>query len=220
MDFKTSQKLYSTARIGKYLKACGGDKRKTMQLYRYNLRLCQRFYGVLSLFEVVLRNAVNNHYMAYYSDAEWIVNQAANGKLLVHDKDEIKQAEVDYKKRGIYNNDKMVSSLTFGFWTFLFTKNNYKKGGKTLLRIFPNKAKGKNQADVYLDLTHIREFRNRIAHHEPICFDGNGQISTSFARKHYQLISDYIGYFGQPSDDVLQWAERPDSVLDQIDNMK
>ena len=171
MDFKTSQKLYSTARIGKYLKACNGDKQKAMRLYRYNLRLCQRFYGVLSLFEVVLRNAVNNHYMVYFSDADWIVNQAANGKLLVHEKDEIKQAEADYKKRGIYNNDKMVSSLTFGFWTFLFTKNNYKKGGKTLLRIFPNKAKGKNQADVYLDLTHIREFRNRIAHHEPICFD-------------------------------------------------
>jgi len=29
--------------------------------------------------------------------------------------------------------------------------------------------KCKNQADVYLDLTHIREFRSRIAHHEPIC---------------------------------------------------
>lgn len=56
MDFKTSQKLYSTARIGKFFKACAGDKRKTMQLYRYNLRLCQRFYGVLNLFEVILRN--------------------------------------------------------------------------------------------------------------------------------------------------------------------
>lgn len=219
MDFNTSQKLYSTARMSKYLSACNGDKQKTMQLYRYNLRLCQRFYGVLSLFEVILRNAVNNHYMVYFSDVDWIVNQADNGKLLVHDKDEIKQAEADYKKRGIYNNDKMVSSLTFGFWTFLFTKNNYKKGGKTLLRIFPNKAKGKNQADVYLDLTHIREFRNRIAHHEPICFDGNGQISTSFARKHYQLICDYIGYFGQPSESVIQWSEKPDSILDKIDQM-
>lgn len=220
MDFKTSQKLYSTARIGKYLKACNGDKRKAMRLYRYNLRLCQRFYGVLSLFEVVLRNAVNNHYMSYYSDLDWVVNQAANGKLLVHEKDEIKKAEADYKKRGIYNNDKMVSSLTFGFWTFLFTKNNYKEGGKTLLRIFPNKAKGKNQADVYLDLTHIREFRNRIAHHEPICFDRNGQIDTTFARRHYQLIRDYIGYLGQTPEDVIRWAEKPDEILAKIDNIK
>lgn len=44
MDFKTSQKLYSVPRMRKYQNACAGDKRKTMQLYRYNLRLCQRFY--------------------------------------------------------------------------------------------------------------------------------------------------------------------------------
>ena len=220
MDFKTSQKLYSGARIGKYSRACAGNKHMTMQLYRYNLRLCQRFYGVLSLFEVILRNAVNEHYLSYYSDSDWIVNQANNGKLLAHYKDEIKQTEADYKKRGIYNNDKMVSSLTFGFWTYLFTKKNYKKGGKTLLKIFPNKAKGKNQADIYLDLTHIREFRNRIAHHEPICFDGSGNISTVFARKHYQLICDYISYFGQNPDKVIGWAEKPDDVLKKVDSIK
>ena len=118
-----------------------------------------------------------------------------------------------------YNNDKMVSSLTFGFWTKLFTRSGYKVGGKTLLRIFPNKAKGKNQADIYLDLTHIREFRNRIAHHEPICFDGSGHINTTFARTHYQLICDYIFYLGQPSDDVVSWAEKPDSILNLIDKM-
>ena len=189
-----------------------------MQLYRYNLRLCQRFYGVLNLFEVILRNAVNEHYMAYYSDSDWIVNQAGTG-LLAHDKDEIKQIEFDYKKRGIYNNDKMVSALTFGFWTYLFTKKNYRKGGKTLLRIFTNKAKGKNQADIYLDLSHIREFRNRIAHHEPICFDGSGNINTAFARQHYQLICDYIGYFGQKPDNVIHWAEKPDEILVLIDKM-
>lgn len=220
MDFKTTQKLYSEARIGKYVAACAGNKRKTMQLYRYNLRLCQRFYGVLNLFEVILRNAVNQHYQTYFADTEWIVNQAASNKLLANNKDEIKQTEADYKKRGIYNNDKMVSSLTFGFWTKLFTKNGYKKGGKTLLRIFPYKAKGKNQADVYLDLTHIREFRNRIAHHEPICFDGSGNVSTAFARRHYQLICDYIGYLGQQPDNVIQWAERPDEILNIIDRIR
>ncbi len=220
MDFKTSKKIFSAARFGRYYRACDGNKSRTMQLYRYNLRLCQRFYGILNIFEVILRNAVNEHYLSYYSDSDWIVNQANSGKLLEHDKDEIKQTEADYKKRNIYNNDKMVSSLTFGFWTFLFTKNNYKKGGKTLLKIFPNKVKGKNQADVYLDLTHIREFRNRIAHHEPICFDGFGHISTSFARKHYRLICDYIDYLGQQSGKVIQWAEKPDSILGEIDKMK
>lgn len=219
MDFKTSQELYSIARIGKFERACDGNKLKTMQLYRYNLRLCQRFYGVLNLFEVILRNAVNKHYIAYFNDPDWIVNQADSGKLLADDKALIKDNESGFRKYGVYSNDKMVASFTMGFWTFMFTKNNYKKGGKTLLKIFPNKAKGLNQADVYLDLTHIREFRNRIAHHEPICFDGNGNISTAFARRHYQLICDYISYFGQTPNNVIGWTEKPDSVLDQIDEM-
>ncbi len=220
MDFETSQKLYSEPRMRKYLKACAGNKRMAMQLYRYNLRLCQRFYGTLNLFEVMLRNAINRHYATHYFDTDWIVNQADTGKLLEYNKDEIRQTEAGYKRRGIYNNDKMVASLTMGFWTKLFSKKRYKRGGKTLLQIFPNKQKGKNQADVYKDLTHIREFRNRIAHHEPICFDGSGNISTAFARRHYQLIGEYIGYMGQRPNDVIQWAEKPDDVLDRIDHIK
>lgn len=219
MDFKTSQKIFSAARMGKYANACSGDKRKTMLLYRYNLRLCQRFCGVLNLFEVILRNAINEHYRAYYSNPDWIVNQADTGKLLEFNMDEIKQTEASYRRRGIYNNDKMVASLTMGFWTKLFSKKRYKRGGKSLLRIFPNKVKGKSQSDVYKDLTHIREFRNRIAHHEPICFDSYGKISTDFARKHYQLIRDYISYMGQHPDNVIQWTEKPDEVLDKIDKL-
>ena len=219
MDFKTSQKIFSAARMGKYANACSGDKRKTMLLYRYNLRLCQRFCGVLNLFEVMLRNAINEHYRAYYSNPDWIVNQADTGRLLEFNMDEIKQTETSYRRRGIYNNDKMVASLTMGFWTKLFSKKRYKRGGKSLLRIFPNKVKGKSQSDVYKDLTHIREFRNRIAHHEPICFDSYGKISTDFARKHYQLIRDYIIYMGQHPDNVIQWTEKPDEVLDKIDKL-
>ncbi len=220
MDFRTSQKLYSVPRMRKYLNACAGNKGKTMQLYRYNLRLCQRFYGALNLFEVMLRNAINEHYAGYYSDPDWIVNQAGTGKLLEYNKDEIRQTEAGYRRRGIYNNDKMVASLTMGFWTKLFSKKRYKRGGKTLLQIFPNKMKGKNQADIYKDLTHIREFRNRIAHHEPICFDGNGNISTAFARRHYLLICEYISYMGQQPDDVISWAEKPDKFLDAIDKIR
>ena len=219
MDFKTSQKIFSAARMGKYANACSGDKRKTMLLYRYNLRLCQRFCGVLNLFEVMLRNAINEHYRAYYSNPDWIVNQADTGRLLEFNMDEIKQTETSYRRRGIYNNDKMVASLTMGFWTKLFSKKRYKRGGESLLRIFPNKVKGKSQSDVYKDLTHIREFRNRIAHHEPICFDSYGKISTDFARKHYQLIRDYISYMGQHPDNVIQWTEKPDEVLDKIDKL-
>ena len=116
MDFKTSQKLYSVARIGKYARACGGDKGKTMQLYRYNLRLCQRFYGALNLFEVMLRNAINEHYTAHFSNPDWIVNQADTGKLLEDDMVLIRSNEAGFRRHGVYSNDKMVASFTMGFY--------------------------------------------------------------------------------------------------------
>lgn len=106
MDFKTSQKLYSVPRMRKYLIACAGNKQKAMQLYRYNIRLCQRFYGVLNLFEVMLRNAINVHYTAYYSDPDWIVNQADTGRLLADDKDMIRDNEANYRRHGIYSMTK------------------------------------------------------------------------------------------------------------------
>ena len=113
----------------------------------------------------------------------------------------------------------MVASLSFGFWTYLFTKRNYRIGGKTLLQIFPNKKKGLSQADIYKELTEIREFRNRIAHHEPVCFDKGPVISTKHARYIYGLIKEYIKYLGYDANKVLKIVEKPDRVLNEIERI-
>lgn len=113
----------------------------------------------------------------------------------------------------------MVASLSFGFWTYLFTKRNYRIGGKTLLQIFPNKKKGLSQADIYKELTEVREFRNRIAHHEPVCFDKGAIISTKKARYIYDLIKDYITYLGYDANKVLKIVEKPDRVLNEIERI-
>ena len=136
-----------------------------------------------------------------------------------HDAADIQKTQNSYTAMGVYNNDKMVASFTFGFWTYLFTKRNYRVGGKTLLKIFPNKAHGLKQSDIYRELTAIREFRNRIAHHEPICFNAARTIDTTYARSHYNLIRTYIGYMGFDPDSVLRAVEKPDSILNMIDGI-
>ena len=171
MKYNECLQVLSPARLNKYTQACGDDKAKALRLYQYNIKLSQRFYGVIGMFEIMLRNAINIHYQGYFHDANWIINQARVGGLLEHDAAEIQRTQNTYTAIDVYNNDKMVASFTFGFWTYLFTRNNYRVGGKTLLQIFPNKAHGLKQTDIYRELTAIREFRNRIAHHEPICFN-------------------------------------------------
>lgn len=219
MKYDECLRVLSPARLNKYAQACGNDRAKTLRLYQYNIKLSQRFYGVIGMFEIMLRNAINIHYQGYFHDTNWIINQARVGGLLEHDADDIQKTQNSYTAMGVYNNDKMVASFTFGFWTYLFTKRNYRVGGKTLLKIFPNKAHGLKQSDIYKDLTAIREFRNRIAHHEPICFNAARAIDITYARRHYNLIRTYIGYMGFDPDSVLRAVEKPDSILNVIDSI-
>ena len=61
----------------------------------------------------------------------------------------------------------------------------------------PGTIQGKGawfKTNIYKQLTAIREFRNRIAHHEPICFNATRAIDTKYAKEHYELIRTYIEY--------------------------
>lgn len=219
MTFNEAQILFSKARIHRYLRACEGDKRIAMRLYRYNARLSQDFFGILSVFEIALRNSINDHYLKTLGE-DWIIKQAKLNGLLEHEAEEVHDTESVYKKEGVYSHDKMVGSFTFGFWTYLFTKRNYKVGGKTLLQIFPHRPKGTTQKSVYSDITSIREFRNRIAHHEPICFDKEGNVNAIYMKKHYQLMKDYLSYMGWDVKDVLKVVECPDEGLDRLERLR
>ncbi|MBQ8337071.1 MAG: Abi family protein, partial [Bacteroidaceae bacterium] len=95
---------------------------RTLQLYHHNLKLSQRLFGVIGMFEIALRNAIHNHYSQQFNDKDWIVNSTAPGMLLAYDAKELSDAQNEYKKKGIYSADKMVATFNFGFWTYLFTK--------------------------------------------------------------------------------------------------
>lgn len=81
--------------MNKYLYACGGDKQQALRLYRNNARLSQQFYGVLSLFEITLRNAINDHYLVQYGK-DWIIAHAVPAGLLEHEALEVHSTENAY----------------------------------------------------------------------------------------------------------------------------
>ena len=217
LDYETA---FSQARLNKYLNACAGDTNAAMTLYRHNIKLCQKFYGILNIFEIILRNAINRHYIAYFSDPNWIRHQlAAGGMLEMHpQRSGIDKIITDLDKTGRYTNDRVVSSLTFGFWTYLFTKVPFHCGGNSLLKIFPAKAKGLGQRTIYNDLQTIKAFRNRIAHHEAICFDATGSKTTQLAKDHYALILRYVNYLGYPETHLYYGLDvLPDNIIHKID---
>ncbi|CAA6813006.1 MAG: TIORF34 protein [uncultured Sulfurovum sp.] len=147
------------------------SKYKTLANYEENLISSKQYYIPLSILEVSLRNAINNHFEKMYGRG-WLLHQASFLRNdLVRKIDEAK-LKLNARNENI-NKEKLVAELSFGFWTSLF-KVPYAKQMRTydLKRIFPNlPPKHKeliDRAKLSTRLNHIRAFRNRISHHEKI----------------------------------------------------
>ena len=81
MEYKEFERIISAKRMGRYLEACGGDTRKAMTLYRYNLHLTQDVFIVVSCFEVALRNAIDARLGPILGE-EWLKDSIMPGGYL------------------------------------------------------------------------------------------------------------------------------------------
>ena len=222
MKYPDYEKAFSPARLNKYLKACNGDTTAALTLYRHNVKLCQKCYGILNIFEIVLRNAINEHYKVHFSDLDWIRHQLVPGGMLENhpQRQSILKIISDLDATGKYTNDRVVSSVTFGFWTHLFSRRPFALGGQSLLHVFPSRTKGLGQRAIYNELQDVKTFRNRIAHHEAICFDTAGAKNTAQVRANYALVIKYIQFLGYQETHLYYGLDiLPDKILQKIDSL-
>lgn len=222
MKYNEYEIAFSAARLSKYKTACGGNSIKALTLYRHNIKLCQKFYGVLNVFEIILRNAIDLHYRIHFQDNDWISSQLQQGGMLEFSphKQEVQKTISTLVRQGKYTHDRLVSSVTFGFWTYMFTKIPYKSGGQNLLQIFPNRTLGLGQKAIYKELMQIKTFRNKIAHHEAICFDAAGQKSMVPAQTNYDLILKYIDFLGYTKSHLFVGLDiLPETTMNKISKL-
>jgi hypothetical protein len=217
MKYSDFEIAFSAPRLNKYLYACKGNRRKALCFYRYNLKMSQQFYGLISVFEITLRNAIDRHFSAQFSDPDWIVTQANVGFLSKY-REAVNIEKAKLSRAGHYNNNRLLTTLSFGIWSYLFSRNCFRKSGKTLLRIFPNRPHGLNQRTVYKDLDDIRMFRNRIAHHEQICFN-YGNVDLGEAKRIARIIGEYLSYLGYEPSKILYGVETPSKMIEKIETI-
>lgn len=187
------------------------------------MKLCQKFYGILNIFEVLLRNAINVHYQNVFNDPDWVENQLQPGGMIENapQKNEVFRIITTLRQDSRYTNDRVVSSVSFGFWTHLFTKQPFRLGGQNLLQIFPNRTVGLGQRAVFNELQEIKTFRNRIAHHEAICFDEKGNIDMTSTQSKYALILKYIDFLGYQSSHIFFGIDiLPESTIAKIEALR
>ena len=150
-----------------------------------------------------MRDAINYHYINYFNDENWIANQCKEGGIfnLPNDPNQYyslrKIKKVQTKLNQKYTNDRLVSELSFGYWVYLFASHQFKAGGQNVHRIFINRPKGTNQKTLFYELNQIRLLRNRIAHHEAICFKNNSDLDLLILQPNFEYIIKHLHWLSK-----------------------
>ena len=85
MKYSEFESIISPERMRKYNVACGGNTAKAMTLYRYNLRLSQEMFVVVSCFEIALRNRIDQIMRSQWGN-DWLRDSIQPGGMLYSDK--------------------------------------------------------------------------------------------------------------------------------------
>lgn len=225
MNYTDFADIMSPPRMSRYYHACGGNKRKAMTLYRKNLKLSQELFTIISCFEVALRNAINNQYTVSLGN-DWLRNAAAPGGIFANYNCRVAAQTINTEVAKLshhYTHNKLVAELGFGFWRYLFSPNQYRVGGQLLLRIFPSRPASSplllyNAAFIFGELKKVNDLRNRIAHHEPICFTAGQPIkNTTYVRQHYGLIKQLFQWMNIDEATLLYGIDHINTVCNEID---
>ncbi len=224
MKYTDVEFLVSQPRLDRYLVACQNSKTKAQKLYKANLRLSQAIYPVLNLFEVILRNSIHYNLSAHFTNPNWIVREK-NGFMSdpslrssrFYLKEQVQKAERKLRRRrSTITAGKVIAEQSFGFWTSLFDPHHYRLVGGSIIHCFPNKLPHVNRRIISSKMQVVREFRNRIYHNEPICFNSN-IIDLSDAEGFKSDIYDLLTWI---SPEAKAFTEGYDSIDSKIEIAK
>lgn len=153
----------SPSRFSTYERAAGSDE-SALALYGWNLEVSAAFWVVLSVCEVVVRNAVVEALEAAYGD-RWAYEESFLISLQQRQKEIL---EKERRRGGPIAS--MIPAFSFSFWQGFFTARFREKLWRSRFeQIFPYMAwEPSNLQRIHEILERLRTLRNRIAHHEPI----------------------------------------------------
>lgn len=226
MKYSAFEDVMSATRMARYLAASGNNTRKAMTLYRKNLSLCQELFTVINCFEISLRNRVDRHYSIPHGN-DWIKDSIQPGGIFDGKQNKVTKRVINtcLQRLPNYTHSKLVAELDFGFWRYLFAQPQFFAAGQSLLQIFPAKPTSTaaiqyNHTYVFNALGQVNDLRNRIAHHEPICFAvGQARRDTTYARQRYNLILQIFQWMGIDESALLYGLDHIVTVCDEIDKL-
>jgi hypothetical protein len=171
-------------RFAKYLRAAGGDPGLGLALCEWNAEIASAFLRDLGHLEVAVRNAYDRALRRHPDvvDGEWLTPGSCERLFPRHmsndrdgdarDKNATPRSNVRSARRqsgfdqGVVPRGKAVAELMFGFWSYL-TDDLHEKS-LWVPALHTAYAPGAERARLHAALSALRDFRNRVAHHESV----------------------------------------------------
>jgi hypothetical protein len=167
------ENVLSAPRLGRYVSEAKGDKALAFRLYRWNVQLCESLYVSTQFVEVGVRNCIS-HALEKRFGALWpLMSDSRRMSAMPQGGRELLATERTRILRGhkveYISADKVIASMTFGFWSRMLG-GHYDRvlWGGGLRTYFPHIPQTIKIRDLENRIRSINDFRNKIAHHEPI----------------------------------------------------
>ena len=182
------ESVFSAERLQCYRNWSDNNLQVTLDLYLLNLEVSSSFYVSLSNLEVTVRNAINSQMISAWGE-DWFNRVEITTNELQQKR--LKEAFLHLHRNTIVGeskNSQIVSNLSFGFWTTLFSPSNHMLWGEHLHRIF-NCNQPIKRKTISRSLNDLRILRNKIAHYETIIYMDLLSL--------YQICRNLIGMISQ-----------------------
>lgn len=230
MNFSEFQCIVSPERLDRYLIACNGQKEKAMNLYKVNVRMSLEMFAVVGAFEIALRNAIDNLMVSHYG-TDWLRDAVMPGGFfdVPQCRDHARIIKFAYERlngQDNYSHSHLLAKMEFGIWKYMFSNPQYRASGRLLLRVFPKKPTSSrvmqyNNTTIFNELDHANSLRNRIAHHEPICFPtGFAEITTDYIEWIYAKIMMLFDWMAIDGPSYLAGLENIERMMESLIGLK
>lgn len=160
-------KIISQDRLTKYLLASGYDTNRALELYGWNIQLSEAFFPILSAAEVSLRNLIVERLISLYGQ-HWWDNPAFLYQIGKGGKRNVKTAKEKLLQNGPATSGRMTAELSFGFWVKMLLPKHQQIIWTDFRSAFADIPATVTYNQLYQRCDNVREFRNRVFHHEPI----------------------------------------------------
>jgi len=170
MNRKAIERIISIDRLEPYLNHHNQNFEDAVSHYKANIEVSESFYPLLAIMEIGLRNNIDSQLKRKFEDENWFENPEFIKIVSRFQIDRVSDARNSIlREKKTITSGRVISELSFGFWTSLLDSKFEKTLWKNVRFAFPNCPKKIRQRKTMSSkFNGIRKLRNRIFHHESV----------------------------------------------------